>query len=284
MAYNGHTATSITILVLLTLFGTVLVTGCKTQEVPSHWLTVPIQVDGKMTEWSEIPITYFEGAVLGLGNDDKNLYIHFRFKSPAWAQAVRKTGLTLWIDANGKKDKEIGIRFYGGPSPKELMAARGNEQFDNMPQEQKQDFLEREAQTANKFIFFDNSYYVEDSIPVDGSKGPAAGYDTSLGFYSYEFSIPLQESAVQFYGLGVQPGQTICLGAEWGGMRFDRGGMPGKPPGGMGGGPPGGIGAGPPGGMGGGRGGPGGGEKKLSEKQEFWVKTQLALPTEEQQE
>ncbi len=258
----------------ITLAALIFEAGCRTQEVTSHWLAEPIQVDGKMSEWRDIPTTYFEdeGAVLGLGNDDKNLFIHFRFTNPAWAQAIRMTGLTLWIDANGKKDKDMGIRFYGGPSLTELMAARGGGRLDNLPQEQKQLLLEREAQAGDKFIFFDESYYVEASIPTDGSKGPAAKYDTSMGFYSYEFSVPLQESAVQFYGLGVQPGQTICLGAEWGDMRVGCGGIRGKPPGGMGG---------RPGGIGGGR---GGGSRELPEKQEIWVKTQLALPPAEQQE
>lgn len=248
IAYNRHTLTGITGLALLTFAGMILVTGCKTQEVPNHWSTLPIQVDGKMTEWTGIPTTYFkdQGAVLGLCNDSENLYIHFRFTNPTWAQAIRMTGLTLWIDANGKKDKDMGIRFHGGPSLTELMAARGGGRLDNLPQEQKQRLLEREAQTADKFIFFDNSYYVEASIPIDGSKGPAAGYDTSMGFYSYEFSVPLKESAVQFYGLGVQPGQTICLGAEWGDMRVGRGGRSGS-------------------------------GKELPEKQEVWVKTQLAI-------
>ncbi len=273
MAYDSHNASTIARLMLATLAVTLMLTGCKTQEVPSHWLMMPIQVDGKMTEWTGLATTYFEeeGVVLGLSNDDKNLFIHFRFTNPTWARAIRMTGLTLWIDAEGKKDKEVGIRFHGGPSLSELMAARGGEQFDNLRQEQKQGFLEREAQTANKFIFFDNSYYVEASIPIDGSRGPAAGYDTSMGFYSYEFSVPLKESAVQFYGLGVQPGQTICLGAGWGEMRIGRGGMRGGPPGGFDGGPPGGSGVRPPGGTGGRR-------IQPPEKQEIWVKTQLALP------
>jgi hypothetical protein len=291
MAYSNHTATSATTLTLLAVVVTVLATGCKTQEVPSGWLTEPIQVDGKMTEWSDIPTTYFEdqGIVLGIGNDDKNLFIHFRFKNDTWAQAIRMTGLTLWMDVNGKKNKKVGLQFYEGPSPKEPMAARGDEKFDDSSQEQRPEFPDRGKPPEKKFVFFDSSYYVEADIPFGGSKGPAAGYDTSKGFYSYEFSIPLKESGVQFYGLGVQPGQTISLGAEWGDMGMDRGGRGGGPPGGggMGGGPPGGgggMGGGPPGGMGGGRGGPGGGEKKLSEKQEIWVKTQLALPPAEQQE
>ena len=283
MAYNRHTVTGITGLALLTFAGMIMVTGCKTQEVPNHWSTLPIQVDGKMTEWTGIPTTYFkdEGAVLGLCNDSENLYIHFRFTNPTWAQAIRMTGLTLWIDANGKKDKDVGIRFHGGPSLTELMAASSGGRLDNLPQEQKQRLLEREAQTTDRLIFFDKSYYVEASIPIDGSKGPAAGYDTSMGFYLYEFSVPLQESAVQLYGLGAQPGQTICIGAEWGGVsglrseRQQRGSMSGSR---------GGMGGGPPGGMGGGRGGKGGGRIQPPEKQEVWVKTQLALPPTERQE
>ncbi len=260
-----------------------LLAGCKTQQVPSVWALEPIVVDGKMTEWTDKPITYFEdqGAALGFGNDSENLYIHFRFTNPSWARAIRMTGLTLWIDTSGKKNKDVGLRFHGGPAMEELPAVSRERRSDGLTRQQKEQLLQRDAMSHNQLIFFDQSYYVEAGIPTDGSRGPAAGYDTSFGFYSFEFSVPLTGSGVQFYGLGAQPGQTISIGAEWGDMSslrregMGRDGMRGD----MGGGR---------GGMGGGRGGMGGGQRpggmKPPEKQEVWVKIELALPSEKRQE
>ena len=71
-----------------------------------------------MTEWPSGSTVYFEdsGVQLGLRNDSQNLYILFRFGNQAWARAIRMGGLTLWLDNSGKKKKDIGIRYNGGPS------------------------------------------------------------------------------------------------------------------------------------------------------------------------
>ena len=80
-------------------------------------------------------------------------------------------------------------------------------------------------------------------IPADGSAGPAAAFSVDGGFFTYEFSLPLHESAVRSYGLAAVPGQTISIGAHWGGGergmnqgRSDMGGSKmGSPVGGGGG-------------------------------------------------
>ena len=92
-------------------------------------------------------------------------------------------------------------------------------------------------------------------IRPDGTLGPAIAIDTSDGFYTYEFSIPLQESEVRFFGLGASSNSDIAINVKWGeidreemrervgatlggevGGRTPIGG--GRPDGGMRGGPP----------------------------------------------
>jgi len=278
MDYNHHTAISATALTLLTLAGLILATGCNIQEVPSYWSTEPVQVDGKSTDWSNKPMTYFqdEGVALGLSNDAENLYVLFRFQDPEWARVIRMTGLTLWLDVNGKKGKNFMIRYKGGPSLARMRAAGEGGDLDQIPPELNERLMRQEGSSEDRFTCFAKDRIIEKSIPTGGSQGPAAGYDTSLGFYSYEFSVPLQESGVRYYGIGAQPGQTISIGAVWGDLSSLR--SKGGREGGMGGGR-GGMGGGPPdrGGMGGGPGGKGGDRMRPPEKQEVWVKTQLAL-------
>lgn len=282
MDYNNHTARGATAPTLLTLAGLILATGCNVQEVPSHWSTQPVQVDGKTTDWSNKPMTFFqdEGVALGLSNDAENLCILFRFQDPKWARTIRMTGLTLWLDVNGKKGKNFMIRYKGGPSLARMRAAGEGGDLDHIPPELNECLMRQEGSSEDRFTCFVKDRIIEKSIPTDGSQGPAASYDTSLGFYSYEFSVPLQESEVRYYGIGAQPGQTISIGAVWGNMSNLRG--KGKGRSGMNGGR-GGMGGGPPdrGRMGGGRGSKGGGRMQPPEKQEVWVKTQLALSSAE---
>jgi hypothetical protein len=293
MGYKNLIIIPTKILMLLSFAGLILMGGCKNTGVQSHWSAEPVKVDGEMTEWPSGSTVYFEdsGVQLGLRNDSQNLYILFRFSNQAWARAIRRGGLTLWLDNSGKKKKDIGICYNGGPSlsdsemQKPGMAGEGGF-LDSLTPEQKERFMQRQKKDmADQLKVIYKKSGQEIFIPTNGSSGPAVSFGSPQGTYTYEFSIPLQKSDLSHYGIGAQPGQAISLGLEWGGMsesnrermREERGGGMGG--GGEGGGGRGGMGGGQHGrgrgGMGGGRGGPG---MQPPAKQEIWVKTRLASP------
>jgi len=264
----------------LTLAMSILMTGCKTQEVQCNWSATPIRIDGKIADWADMPAAYFEeeGAALGICNDSNHFYINLRTKDATQARMVRITGLTIYLDAEGKRGKDFFIRFRGGPVLEmPLRQGRGRDGFpeDKRPG-MRERFPEMATDTSSRFTCYQKGVIVEKPIHPDGSEGPSAACDTSMGFYTYEFSIPLQGSVVRYYGLGAQPGQVITIGAEWGGLENlrDRNRMQGGPRGG------------PPamepgsgrGGMGGGRSGSRPSGMQRPEKQEVWVKIQLAVP------
>jgi hypothetical protein len=292
MVYRDITRSGVKALLLLTLAGLVLFAGCKTQKVETYWAAETVKIDGEMTEWASTSTSYFEevGVQLGLCNDTQNLYVLFRFTNQDWARAIRMGGVTLWLDNSGKKKKDLGIRYTGGPSISDLqkpgMSGEGGFR-ESLTPEQEQRLQEMEKNMADQITVIDKKSNQEITLSADGSGGPAVCFASPQGTYTYEFSIPLKKGDVFDFGFGAEPGQTICLGLEWGGMgEMDREKMKkmgGGPPGGMGGMPPGGMGGGPPGGMGGGRGGGPGGRPGMqkSEEQELWVKTQLASPAEE---
>ena len=71
---------------------------------------------------------------------------------------------------------------------------------------------------ANRIGVINKEGNVETTIPANGSSGLAAGFGVLQGIYTYEFRIPLQKGDISHYGIGTQPGKTISLGLEWGGM------------------------------------------------------------------
>jgi len=293
MVYRKSLPLGVKTLLAITLVGLFLLAGCDAQEVQTKWSAEPVKVDGETTEWTSGSTSYFEdlGLQLGLSNDDRNLYVLFRFSNQAWAQAIRMGGVTLWLDNSAKKKKNFGIRYTGGrPLPDSQMMrppSQGGFQ-EAMTPEQQQRVSEMEKSLADRITVIDKKNSQETMLRPDGSGGPAASCGSPQGIYTYEFSIPLKRADAFDCGVGAEPGQTISIGFEWGGMDKDRQkmmeGTGGGPSGGMGGGPPGGMGGGPPGGMGGGPPGGGGGRglggMQSIEKQELWIKTQLASPAE----
>jgi hypothetical protein len=292
MVYKKLIAMFTKALMFLAFAGLILLAGCKTQDVKTGWTAEPVQVDGQMTEWGDMPTSYFEdiGVLLSLCNNSENLYILFRFNNPEWARAIRMGGVTLWLDNNGKKKKNFGIRYQGGPTLSEMrektMPDAGGFR-ESLTPEQQQRLLEMEKATVDQITVIDKKSDQEITMRADGSGGPAICFASPQGIYTYEFRIPLKKGDVFDSGIGTEPGQIICLGLVWGDIKMgDRqrmmpgeGREMGMPPDGGGGIPPG------RGGMGGGRpGGRGGPRKQTPEKQELWVKTVLASPTGEQGE
>jgi len=290
MASHNFAELSAKVLFLSTLIILILSLSCKSTEVQTNWSATPVNIDGEMNDWTNTPTVYFEDSEvqLGLRNDRENLYVLFRFSNQTWAKAIQMGGVTLWLDNSGKKKKDFGIRYAGGPPISEMqkggMHNRGGF-WDSLTPEQQQHFTDMQTAQAHQIIVINKKSNQERTISADGSSGPSVSFGSSQGAYTYEFSIPLEKSDVSHFGIGAQPGQAICLGLEWGGKNeSDRkriieegGGGMDMPPEGRGGMPPGG---GPHGGMGGGPhgGGRGGPNMQTPEKQEIWVKTSLASP------
>lgn len=178
MIHNILTTLNIKMFLLLTLLSSTLLAGCKTQEVQTHWSATPVKIDGEMNDWANTPKVYFEdsGLQLGLRNDGENLYILFRFNNEAWARAIRRGGLTLWFDNSGKKKKDFGVRYYGGPSLPDLQKMRPSSEGgfgEALTPEQQQRLLDMEKATDDKITIIDKKNNQEIAIRTDGSSGPA---------------------------------------------------------------------------------------------------------------
>ena len=266
---------------LLILIVSVIITlvSCNGREIQSSWATEGVAVDGKVEDWNELPATYFEdeNVVIGITNDDENLYLQFRTREKKYAQLMKRTGLTIYLDACGGKSKDFFVRLVGGPEieiSQEMRPRKG---------QWKKPGFDGAVSPPPRFTCFIQDVIIEKEIPFTGEQGPAAASDTSLGFYCWEASVPLCPRAVRYYGLDMQPGQKLGLGLVWGEMdgmrqpeRMSPNDMPNGGMGGRGGGMGGRGGGGKAGRDGGGMGGRGGGGgRQLPEKQEIWLKTTL---------
>jgi len=203
-------------LTFFTIIAISFIAGCKSQEAPCSWTDKPMKVDGKLADWTGLPTTYFEdeGAVFGLSNDDKNLYIQVRFKDMKWVRTIKMSGLSLWFDNNGKKKKNLGIIFHGAPSCLDMSKLREGGSGGDKSDANRKRMEKMMPQMEDRLVFIDKKGLIETTIPFDGSRGPAVYTDTSMGFYLYEFSVPLAESNINAYGINTQPG--LCRMGRYG--------------------------------------------------------------------
>ena len=259
----------------------------KTHKVTASWVDHEFSIDGNMKEWFEVESKYLsdQQASVSLCNDGEFLYILFKTREAKWARAIKMTGLNLYINKNGKNKKDFFIRFKGGPNSAQLRAMAGgmNEResrMSRMPSDMRKKYEEAMNDNTQTLICSINDN-VNKVVPLDGTEGPAAAFDTSNGFFVYEFKIPLGQGKDRYYGIGIELGHKIAIGAEWGDMGDFRRRQPGEM--GGSGGPMPGVGGRLPGGGGGfgsgGRrmGGGSGTRPKMPKKQEVWFKTKIAV-------
>jgi uncharacterized membrane protein YgcG len=271
------------ILVLLSFAAIMTISGCKKTQLPSTWTATPIVIDGNIDDWSDKPTTYFEGQdmMAAFCNDSTNLYLHFRSRNFMTASLIRKTGITIYIDKQGKNKKDFFVRLNDGPvKPISPRSVRNEDEEKKKPGFGRQ-FQSNSRDIPPRLTCKIKDRIVEKIIPFDGSQGPTAAYDTSFGFYSYEIAVPLDYGSVLYFGLDVDLGQEISIGAEWGDMGdMKKSARSGGRSGMKGGGGRAGGGKGGRGGRSGeGRGMEGGPSRnKMPEKQEIWANVILVEP------
>ena len=255
--------------------------GCRSLlTIPGQRLAVLPRADGMLDDFSKIITSqlFENGMMVGVGNDERNLYVFF---SPDIRHQRRLPGratLTVWVDDGGGRMKKLGLAFVSEP------ALKGPGPDNSVPPAPQGPPEERMAQPLLKII--DRQGNREVFIATDGSAGPCVRLSSDWGDFAYQLRIPLEAAANgDWPGLRSAPGKAIGIGLIWdfasrsqvptrteGEGRFREG----PPPGGEEGegqemGPPGGMGDGRPG-RGPGRGIPG---ENSTGKRTMWLKTFL---------
>lgn len=275
----GHVA------LLLLVAPAMLISSCKDEQMPGNWAQDVITVDGSVGDWESVPKYLFEeqGTALAVCNDSQNVYLLLRFSDPEWAMPIRRSGLTIWVDADGGKDKDFMIRYRGAPQMKEPRdSSFGRDMPEPVAVLPGDRGRPQGGESTALFTCYIKDRIVENEIAVDGANGPQAASTFNSGYLTYEFCIPLDSPQVLYYGIASAPGHTAGIGFEYGGSdREERRSMGGHM-GGMGQGMPSG---GPPRGGSGGRGMPpdgagrGPNRPESLKEQEFWIKVGLVNPT-----
>ncbi len=249
-----------------------IVNGCKSQDVKSIWIDTPMTVDGIGSDWENVTVTDFEdpNVFIGLSNTNDRLYVLMGFQDLGLARSIQRNGITIWLDNNGDKEKEIGIKYVPEFAGEDN---RKNGQTDRLSPEQQSVFEER-VQNRMTGISIVNRLG-EGYSPETGEFTPIGASKSEYGRFTFEIMIPLRRDRSIPFAIDISEGDNISLGLEIGNSQASLGRRSGQRP--MGGG-------GRSGDRGGGgmRGGmPGGGTRgsngnqQMLQHHELWIKVQL---------
>jgi hypothetical protein len=197
----------ISLLILLVLLSTLL-TGCK-KSADSHWLQERIDIDGAGTDWQRIPLNNFQkpNVTLGLSNDENNLYVMLAFKDLSLIRMFSMNGITIWMDYDGKKNRNLGIKYIPPFVPDALV----NERMGNrIPPEQmrRMEIMQRNRKSGITII--------KDGVTLNSIAGnmPIAAMQSNLGTYNLELKIPLQNFGGQSVKFTENTVSKIMVGFE----------------------------------------------------------------------
>jgi hypothetical protein len=227
------------------------VAGCGSEELQSLARDRDITIDGDIRDWQGA-LQFLEDADLsyGLVNDRQAMYIVLVVGDREVRRQIIMSGMYMWFDPTGEKNKRFGLRFPIGLQ---------EDVTDMMPMMQQQDpsqFQEKFEASAKEMMVIgvhDSDWRRTGVRDVGGIEAAAIADENKLVL---EFKVPVTNDGQYGYGIGAYAGSVIGLGIETPEIDFEemreqmrtaKGGRGGGGRGGWGGGG-GGRGGGAPGG------------------------------------
>ena len=201
--------------------------GCSKTVMESQWREKDITVDGIATEWSG-NLYELEDADLYVGfyNDESDLYLCLVPANETRERQFITQGFTLWLDPEGGKSKDWGIRF-----PLGLQGSRGTRQLppgDTQTRERQsgptgsgprqqmpiQDLRRQLTQQLTNVELLGSAT----DFPIRCPRDSLAGIDLNVSIHDdvvmYEIRLPFLADAANPYTLQAAPGTKIGVGFE----------------------------------------------------------------------
>lgn len=197
------------------------------QAVESRWAFGPMTIDGVAQEWDESTPILDAGSKVeyALRNDGKNLYIIMVFRDPDPKlrskvypkSTLDYTGMKIYFATGTKKSKDYGIFFQKKQYTADALIANLEKRGQVLTEAQKAEIRKKDTHIVftEEIIKPKNAAAVSD--PAVETDAPMFRTIEKGRLAVCEFRIPLNRIN-QLGGIGAEPGQSILLGFEWGGM------------------------------------------------------------------
>ena len=193
----------------------------KEKFVKSKWTAQPPMIDGLDDDWSEDVLTTKKKLRVdyAVRNDAQNIYVLFVFKDPKFLSSINFTGITLYFNTEGKKKKDHGFHFTRKQVTADELIAYLEKKGEVLTEEQRQSIKAKPAYIVYMAeIAGKKGKEASETTQTPGSLRPAFKIKKKGEEVIYEFRVPLAKSETSPGGIGADPGHSIKVGFEWGGM------------------------------------------------------------------
>jgi hypothetical protein len=203
--------------------------------VESRPVAVPVVIDGNAAEWPADSLILEKDVNVSYAfqNDAANLYILFQFNEAKYMSSVEASGLTLWVNNDGKEKKNHGLHFYrksvSGAGLIKILEGEGQ----TLTEETKKEYLSRPSYSiwACDVVNKKGEVVPHPGVPggtfrmaktpktsVSGGNAPAARIQATP---VYELFVPIALLADPNADKKWDPSMLLKIGFEWGGLTED---------------------------------------------------------------
>lgn len=201
-----------------------LVGFSKEKIVESIWTESSVKIDGLNDDWVE-NILNFEKKVkvdYAFKNDANNLYVLFVFKDPKYLSTIRGikgTGMTLWLNTEGKKKKKYGINFKVKQVTADELISIIEKQQGSLPEAEKKRIKSGSHYDLYQGEVIDKKGDILTASALGGGlKAPVFRSKEKQKVMVYEFRMPLRILEKLSADQVIESGKVVKVGFEWGGM------------------------------------------------------------------
>ncbi len=196
----------------------------KEKTVESILAESPVKIYGLDDGWVNNTLNFKKKVKVDYAfkNDANNLYVLFVFKDPKYLSTIRGikgTGMTLWLNTEGKKKKKYGINFkVKQVTPDELVSFIEKQQG-SLPEAEKKRIKSGSHYDLYQGEVIDKKGNIHTASALGGGlKAPVFRSKEKQKVMVYEFSLPLRILEKLSADQVIEPGKVVKVGFEWGGM------------------------------------------------------------------
>jgi hypothetical protein len=214
-----------------------ILSGCGSVEIKSHWRSNDVVIDGKNTGWFTSATALDDSrALVAVVNDEEYVYIGLRTADRDLERLMIREGVAVWFDRDGGSRKMFGIRPVSLGRPiRTLTESREGGMRDIAS------LVEGSATAFEEMEIFTSGEDQPQRMATLATGGIYARYHRVRDTLFYELRVPLEESGNHPFSISTKPGATLGVGLETSMIRppmrspGENGERGGRPEGGIGG-------------------------------------------------